>query len=97
MSEFHITCQKWISPDKKNPICLIYEMIMFLRLQRVNSVLPTQGQASVSVNYVLNNTILYVCMNMYIKLLSRKALRLIELDCLLLFVNNGNLMVVFSG
>ena len=46
-----------ISPEKKNlAICLIYGIIMFLRchelsrIQRINSVLLTQGQASVNVS-----------------------------------------------
>ena len=47
-----------ISPEKKNhAICLIYGMIMFSRChelnrkQTVNSVLLTQGQASVNVSF----------------------------------------------
>ena len=45
-------------PDKKNPaICLIYGIMMFLRchelsrIQRINSVLLVQGQASVNVSH----------------------------------------------
>jgi hypothetical protein len=46
-------------PEKKNPaMCLIYGIIMFLRchelsrIQRINSVLLIQGQASVNVSVV---------------------------------------------
>ena len=46
-----------IYPDKKNPaICLIYGIMMFLRshelsrIQRINSVLLIQGQASINVS-----------------------------------------------
>lgn len=47
-----------IYPEKRNPaLCLIYGIIMFLRchelskIQRINSVLLIQGQASVNVSY----------------------------------------------
>ena len=47
-----------IAPEKKNPaICLIYGVTMFLRchelsrIQRINSVLLTEGHASVDVSY----------------------------------------------
>ena len=49
-----------ILPDKKNPaICLIYGIINFLRchelsrIQRINSVMLTKGQASVNVSCIL--------------------------------------------
>ena len=47
-----------IAPEKKNPAtCLIYGAMMFLRchefsrIQRINSVLLTEGHASVDVSY----------------------------------------------
>ncbi len=47
-----------IHPDKKNPaVCLIYGIMMFLRchelsrIQRINSVLLIQGQASANVSH----------------------------------------------
>ena len=50
-----------IQPEKKNPaICLIYGIINFLRchelsrIQRINSVMHTEGEASVNVSCILN-------------------------------------------
>jgi hypothetical protein len=49
-----------IQPEKKNPaICLIYGIINFMRchelsrIQRINSVMLTEGQASVNVSCIL--------------------------------------------
>ena len=50
-----------IAAEKKNPaICLIYGIMMFLRcnelsrIQRINSILLAQGQASVNVSLFMN-------------------------------------------
>ena len=58
--------QNSIYPEKKNPaLCLIYGIIMFLRshelsrIQRINSVLLIQGQASVNVSTVIFFTVFY--------------------------------------
>jgi hypothetical protein len=55
-----------IYPEKRNPaLCLIYGIIMFLRchelsrIQRINSVLLIQGQASVNVSYSYSVIVLY--------------------------------------
>jgi hypothetical protein len=52
-----VVLESEIDAQKKNPaICLIYGIVMFLRchelsrIQRINSVLLTQGQASVNVS-----------------------------------------------
>lgn len=57
-----------IYPGKKNPgICLIYGIIMFLRchelsrIQRINSVLLMQGQASVNVSHSLCPSMFFYC------------------------------------
>lgn len=49
-----------VNPDKKGPaMCLIYSMIMFLRcremsrIQRINTILFTEGQVPVKVSLIL--------------------------------------------
>jgi hypothetical protein len=57
----HCLLECSVHPDKKNPaVCLIYGIMMFLRchelsrIQRINSVLLIQGQASANVSHWYN-------------------------------------------